>query len=196
MFANNTLLRAGLGLGFGLENKEKSKEDQRHALLSLWWQTWTSLLVTCLWYNLDPELESELQTGVCKTQILMQSINNCMNGSRFSSQVCCVTAVWKRCRDGALCRSLLSCIIPTLFAYFLVCHPYIFLFSCFYTFSLVLISVTARLKSWQECQWQYRLMIVSLTSFLGHVGRGKWPGGEAKIMPCTWSSSICTASVI
>ena len=37
--------------------------------------------------------------------------------------------VWNRCRDGALPTSwpLLSCIIPTLFAYFLACHPYIFL---------------------------------------------------------------------
>ena len=39
----------------------------------------------------------------------------------------------------ALCHTwpLLSCIIPTLFAYFLACHPYIFLLffsiSCFYT---------------------------------------------------------------
>ena len=41
----------------------------------------------------------------------------------------CLTAVWKRCRDGALpiCRPLLSCIISTLFVYFLACHPYIFL---------------------------------------------------------------------
>ena len=39
-----------------------------------------------------------------------------------------LTVVWKRCRDGALpiCWPLLSCIIPTLFAYFLACHPYIF----------------------------------------------------------------------
>ena len=41
----------------------------------------------------------------------------------------CLTAVWKRCRDGGLpiCWPLLSCIIPTLFAHFLACHPYIFL---------------------------------------------------------------------
>ena len=40
----------------------------------------------------------------------------------------CLTVVWKRCRDGALplCWPLLSCIIPFLFAYFLVCHPFIF----------------------------------------------------------------------
>ena len=30
MFANNALLGVGLGLGFGLENKERSKEDPRH----------------------------------------------------------------------------------------------------------------------------------------------------------------------
>ena len=51
----------------------------------------------------------------------MHSINNC------SSQGCCLTVVWKRCRDGALPIRwpLLLCIIPTLFAYFLACHPYI-----------------------------------------------------------------------
>ena len=40
----------------------------------------------------------------------------------------CLTIVWKRCRDGALpiCWPLLLCIIPTLFAYFVACHPYIF----------------------------------------------------------------------
>ena len=27
-----------------------------------------------------------------------------------------------------------------------------------------------------------------LASFLGHVGGGKWPGGEAKIMPCTFTA--------
>ena len=59
-----------------------------------------------------------------------------MDGSRFSSssQGCCLTVVWKRCRDGALPIRwpLLSCIIPTLFAHFLACHPYIFLhFKCF-----------------------------------------------------------------
>ena len=34
----------------------------------------------------------------------MHSINNCMDGSRFStsSKGCCLTVVWKRCRDGAL----------------------------------------------------------------------------------------------
>ena len=49
---------------------------------------------------------------------------------RFSPMHC-LTVVWKRCRDGALpiCWPLLSCIIPTLFAYFLARHPYIFL--CF-----------------------------------------------------------------
>ena len=37
----------------------------------------------------------------------------------------CLTVVWKRCREAALpiCWPLLSCILPTLFAY----HPYIFL---------------------------------------------------------------------
>ena len=30
---------------------------------------------------------------VCKTQILMNSINKCMDGSRFSSQGCCLTVV-------------------------------------------------------------------------------------------------------
>ena len=47
-----------------------------------------------------------------------------MDGSRFSSQACCLTVVWKRYRDGALpiCWPLLFCIIPTLFAYFLACH--------------------------------------------------------------------------
>jgi len=30
MFANNALLGVGLGLGFGLENKERSKENPRH----------------------------------------------------------------------------------------------------------------------------------------------------------------------
>ena len=44
-------------------------------------------LVTCPWYNLDTSL-SGLQTGHCKTQILMHSINNYMDGSRFSSQRC------------------------------------------------------------------------------------------------------------
>jgi len=29
-FANNALQGVGLGLGFELENKERSKEDQRH----------------------------------------------------------------------------------------------------------------------------------------------------------------------
>ena len=63
-----------------------------------------------------------------------------------------LTVLWKRCRDGALPIRwpLLSCIIPTLFAHFLACHPYIFLhfkcflYSCFYTF---LISVTTRPNS-------------------------------------------------
>jgi len=30
MFANSALLGGGVRLGFGLENKERSKEDQRH----------------------------------------------------------------------------------------------------------------------------------------------------------------------
>ena len=30
MFANNALLGGGVGVRFGLENKERSKEDQRH----------------------------------------------------------------------------------------------------------------------------------------------------------------------
>ena len=30
MFANNALLGGGVGLGFGLENKERSKGDQKH----------------------------------------------------------------------------------------------------------------------------------------------------------------------
>jgi len=30
MFANNALLVVGLGLGFGFENKKRSKEDQRY----------------------------------------------------------------------------------------------------------------------------------------------------------------------
>ena len=48
----------------------------------------------------------------------------------------------KRCRDGALPIRwpLLSCIIRTLFAYFLACHPYIFLhFYCFYFYFYFLV---------------------------------------------------------
>ena len=43
------------------------------------------------------------------------------------SQGCCLMVVWKRCRDGVLPIHwpLLSCIIPTLFAYFFACHPFI-----------------------------------------------------------------------
>ena len=65
-----------------------------------------------------------------------QHYTNYMDGSRFSSQGCCVSVVWKRCRDGALpiCWLLLSCIIPTLFPYFLACHPYIFIFLFLYFF--------------------------------------------------------------
>ena len=36
------IVRGWLGLGFGLENKERSKEDQMH-YLSLCWQSWKSL---------------------------------------------------------------------------------------------------------------------------------------------------------
>ena len=35
ILANNALLGVGLGLRFGLENKERSKEDQRHYIKSL-----------------------------------------------------------------------------------------------------------------------------------------------------------------
>ena len=89
-----------------------------HYIICLYWQ-----------YNLDPGHAWTADWSVCETQLPMQSINNCIDGSRFSSQGCCLTVAWKRSKDGTLPIRwpLLSCIIPTLFAYFLACHPYIFL---------------------------------------------------------------------
>ena len=54
----------------------------------------TVALHTCLWYNLDPaSVNCRLVIVISKAQILMHSIDNCMDGSRFSSQGCCLTVV-------------------------------------------------------------------------------------------------------
>ena len=41
----------------------------------------TVALYTCLWYNLDPEHERTADWSVCKTQLPIHSINNCMDGA-------------------------------------------------------------------------------------------------------------------
>ena len=92
-----------------------------------------------------------------------------MDGNRFSSQGCCLTVVWKWCRDGLyqyvdLCfhASSLPCsqtfwhAIPTSFYIFIA----FFLFSCFYTF-LVLTSVTARPK-WFSFTWKLTTVLRQL----------------------------------
>ena len=96
-----------------------------HYIICLYWQ-----------YNLDTEHAWTADWSVCETQLPMHSINNCIDGSRFSSQGCCLTVAWKRCRDGTLPIRwpLVSCIIPTLFAYFLACHipTSFYIFNVFY----------------------------------------------------------------
>ena len=64
---------------------------------------------------------------------------NCTDGSRFSSQGCFLTVMWKRCRDG-LCQYVDLAIMrhPPCLHTFWHAIP-ISLFSCFYTF-LMLIS--------------------------------------------------------
>ena len=73
----------------------------------------------------------------------MHSIDNCMNGNRFSSQGCCLTVMWKRCRDGALpiCWPLHH--PPSLHIFWhAILHLFTFLSSCFYI-PLMLIFITA-----------------------------------------------------
>ena len=91
----------------------------------------------------------------------MNSINNCMDGSRFNSQECCLLSCEKDVGIG-LCQyandlcfhaSSLPCLhtfwhaIPTSLTFLM------FLFTCFYTF-LVLISVTGRPKSKNSIYFQ------------------------------------------
>ena len=62
-------------------------------IISLYWQ-WHSTHASGIILSL-----CELQTGhsnqCAKNQILMHTINNRMDGSRFSSQGCCLAEVWK-----------------------------------------------------------------------------------------------------
>ena len=69
----------------------------------------------------------------------MHSINNCMDGSRFSSRShgCCPTVVWKRCRGGALLIHwpLLSCIIlPCLHTFWHAIPTSFYIFKRFFIF--------------------------------------------------------------
>ena len=68
---------------------------------------------------------------------------------------CTNCIVWKRCRDWALpvytCRPLLSCIIPTLVAYFLACHSYTsFYISNVFSYLLVVYR-QAEIWIWNSC---------------------------------------------
>ena len=68
---------------------------------------------------------------------------------------CSGPVVWKGCRDGALpiCWPLLSCIIPTLFAYFLACHTAFYIFN-FLFFMSCSISNHCRGKAPQCLLWK------------------------------------------
>ena len=59
----------------------------------------------------------------------MDVISSRLYLARSASFYTLCTLVWKRCREWALYTYLY--IIPTLFAYFLVCHPYIFFYFYF-----------------------------------------------------------------
>ena len=48
MFANNALLGGGVRVRVWIREQRKIKRRSR-ALLSLWWQTWTSLTMTTIW---------------------------------------------------------------------------------------------------------------------------------------------------
>ena len=76
----------------------------------------------------------------------------------------CLTVVWKRCKDGALpiCWPLLSSIIPTLFAYFVACHPYILIhlwsfFAISPSFNLQLLFNISFLLKWrtERAKWLF-----------------------------------------
>ena len=126
----------------------------------------------------------------------MHCINISMDGSRLG---CCLTVVWKRCRDGALPIHwpLLSCIIPTLFAYFLARHPYIFLHFYFlvvyYTIRIALIfSLSYILLSCMHVYSQIRHRLHSLVPRPTHTMRGVWyqkspnPGACGSIELLVW----------
>ena len=49
---------------------------------------------------------------VCKTQILILSIDNCMDGCRFSSQAWCPIVVWKDVGMG-VCQYVDLCFLPS-----------------------------------------------------------------------------------
>ena len=93
-------------------------------------------LYTCLWYNLDPSLSmSELQTG-CSNQcvkleyLCIALIPAWMGADSAAALMDAVKrySVKKMWGWGFANRlTLLSYIIPALFAYFLACHLYIFL---------------------------------------------------------------------
>ena len=127
---------------------------------------------------------------------------------------------WKICRDVALPIRwpLLSCIIPTLFAYFLACHPYIFLhFQCFLFFYFLYIGTSALFlvqvgdfstnllsynlfsslssyvllasQSWNH--FRYEAEMQSKKWFLPLLGADVVPHGEAIMMSYEWHWSLC-----
>ena len=61
----------------------------------------------------------------------MDVISSQLYLARSASFYTLCTLVWKRCREWALYIYLHFYIISTLFAYFLVCHPYIFFYFYF-----------------------------------------------------------------
>ena len=153
-----------------------------NTIISLHWQ-WHALLHTSgttyrPWAWVGCRLHGHSNQCV-KLKILMHSINNYMDGSRFNSQGCCLAVVWKRCRDGALpiCWPLLSCIIPTLFAYFLACHPYIFLhFLKFFIFLYILAAYPGSFSGGKEpgCMWQTWMCNHNVNKVWQHANSWKW----------------------